>query len=80
MPYRASGPDGLELLAPVQNDLRSRAVVRTSIGIGGGAGQAERFNLEGTYVYECNPTQATFWDRGPDGLRRANPMVLARAP
>ncbi len=80
IPYRPLGPDTVEVSDTAENQLRARVSVRTSIGIGGAQGGGERLDLSGTYVHECTPAQVRFWEPGPDGQRRGDPLVLDRLP
>jgi hypothetical protein len=42
--------------------------------------QTERFDLDGTFAFECTQTQLSVWDVGANGQRRGQPIVRVRLP
>lgn len=80
MPWASPTADTLQVSETTQSDLQLRGSIRTSIGFGESARRPERVHLDGTYLYECSPTQASVWDRSPDGARQGDPIMLTRAP
>lgn len=77
-PYTLAGTDGIVVDRPTDGPINVRGSVVLSGPIKARQGASDRFDLAGNYVYECNATTLSVWDRNESGQRRGRPVTYDR--